>query len=101
MHFRITAALFSAVAALAFAGTSFAHEPAAAESKAKAVQSATKDTTRFCYLADQAYSEGAEVNGAVCQRQDTTTVFERGTLPLSWVRPPQIRSIQPRLSDGN
>lgn len=95
------------VTALAFAGASYAQQPVQAD-KAKATAEATtantatpKDATKFCYYANQAYSEGSELNGAQCRRESATTVFDRASLPLSWVRAPEIRSVHPKPSDEN
>lgn len=63
-------------------------KPASASAaKALPAKSSAHDAHAFCYLADQAYSEGAVVEGRECKRRPSADVFAQDKQPLSWQEP--------------
>lgn len=59
------------------------------EIKSTAAAEAKKDPRAFCYHEDKAYSQGAVLNGMICERLGGSTIFIDGepnnlNLPLVW-----------------
>jgi Protein of unknown function (DUF1496) len=54
-------------------------------------QTPKQDPNAFCYIADQAYSEGAVIGEQVCARQRSNNDLTK-PIPLRWYDKLQLRS---------
>lgn len=83
----LVAALVAGSAAAADQAPPASKPASASAAKPTPAKGSARDAHAFCYLADQAYSEGAVVDGRECRRRPSADVFAQDKQPLSWQEP--------------